>query len=239
MKERPIPFGAPMVRAILAGTKSQTRRVVTAKHAADCEVWAFDEARGEWEGGVYGDGGAKAHGMFARCPYGVPGDRLYVKEACWIWGRWTLNGLTANGRQRWRFRAEPDHRVRFDRPERTARRESPQPGFDGLPGWVYRHARFMPRWASRITLEVTGVRVERVQDIGEHDAIAEGVADGGCLTCGNPEPCGCRDPRPDARDAFAWLWGQINGEGERGWHANPWVWVVEFKRIEETPCPAK
>lgn len=95
-------------------------------------------------------------------------------------------------------------------------------------GW--RPSIHMPRWASRILLEVTGVSVERLQDISEEDAAAEGISDGGCLNCGEPEPCGCADPKPDARDAFARLWHSINGE--ESWHANPWVWVVEFKRVE-------
>lgn len=156
-----------------------------------------------------------------RCPYGAPGERLYVKETCWIWGRWTLNGVTTTGRQRWRFRAEPEHRVRFDRPEQTARRESPQPGFDGLPGWVYRHARFMPRWASRITLEVVSVRVERVQDIGEMDCYAEGRP----LT---------DEMDPVSRPGAAWfrdIWDTINSKRDFGWDANPWVWALEFRRV--------
>lgn len=88
----------------------------------------------------------------------------------------------------------------------------------------------MPRWASRILLEVTSVRVERLQDISEADARAEGITDGGCTNCGNPEPCGCADPAPDARDAFCNLWQSINGD--QSWIANPWVWVVEFKRVQ-------
>lgn len=233
MRERPILFSSPMVRAILAGTKTVTRRVVTADHAADCDVWAFDEACGEWEVGVYGDGGAIAHGTFVRPRYGVPGDRLYVKEACWIWGRWTLNGLTANGRQRWRFRADAEQRVRFDRPEQVARRAPSQPGFDGLSGWVYRHARFMPRWASRITLEVAGVRVERVQDIGADDAAAEGIR----YETGSYETEWMTPAERDRRRIrdFEALWDSINAARGFGWDANPWVWVVEFKPIEAAP----
>jgi hypothetical protein len=89
---------------------------------------------------------------------------------------------------------------------------------------------FMPRWASRITLEITGVRVERLVDISEDDARAEGITDGGCLNCGESETnCGCLNPQPDARDSFIYLWESINGPGS--WAANPWVWVVEFRRV--------
>jgi hypothetical protein len=87
----------------------------------------------------------------------------------------------------------------------------------------------MPRWASRITLGITGIRVERIQDISEHDARLEGITDGGCLSCGNHEPCHCKDPKPDARDSFCNLWGLVYGPDS--WFSNPFVWVIEFKRI--------
>lgn len=88
----------------------------------------------------------------------------------------------------------------------------------------------MPRWASRILLEITDVRVERLNAISEEDARAEGIIDGGCLNCGEPEPCGCANPEPDATDAFAYLWQSIYGQ--ESWNANPWVWVISFERIE-------
>ena len=95
----------------------------------------------------------------------------------------------------------------------------------------------MPRWASRITLEVVGVRVERVQDISEEDAQAEGVGPG-CLSCGVncTEAGGCTDCRPCYRDSFAYAWQQIYGP--ESWHANPWDWVVEFKRLEQESAHA-
>ena len=87
----------------------------------------------------------------------------------------------------------------------------------------------MPRALSRIDLEIVSVRVERLQDISEADARAEGIVDGGCTECGNSEPCGCANPSPDARDSYCRLWGQINGPD--AWAANHWVWVVEFRRL--------
>lgn len=95
-------------------------------------------------------------------------------------------------------------------------------------------ASHMPRFASRILLEVTGARSERLQDISEEDAQAEGMIYGGCLNCGESEPCECDNPQPDARDAFAELW-QFTA-GEESWHANPMVWVIEFKRLH-LPVP--
>ena len=97
-----------------------------------------------------------------------------------------------------------------------------------VSGW--RPSIFMPRSASRILLEITDVRVQRLQEISDEDARAEGVSDGGCLSCGNPEPCGCGNPQPDARDGFAWLWESINGPDS--WDANPWVWAITFQRLE-------
>jgi hypothetical protein len=88
----------------------------------------------------------------------------------------------------------------------------------------------MPRWASRIALEITAVRVERLQEITEKDARAEGIIDGGCLNCGEHEPCGCNNPQPDARDSFVWLWDSINGK-TCPWSSNPFVWVIEFRRV--------
>jgi hypothetical protein len=78
---------------------------------------------------------------------------------------------------------------------------------------------------TRIILANESVRAERLQDITEEDATAEGITDGGCLSCGMPEPCGCKNPRPDRRDEIAQLWGDL-------WHENPWVWVVEFRVVE-------
>jgi len=165
-------------------------------------------------------------------PYGQPGDRLYVKEA-WRTAK-SLDAksptviaeicINAGYRQPWAPLAY----------EADGYRNAIWRGFeidgDAELGKT-RASIHMPRWASRITLEVTGVRVERVQDISEADARAEGITDGGCTNCGNPEPsCGCLNPSPNARDAFCNLWGQINGE--KSWHENPWVWAVEFKRVE-------
>lgn len=203
MKERPIPFNTPMVRAIIGGRKTQTRRAVNPQPA--CRLF-FDALHQEWSGfdSVFGE----AKGI--RCPYGQPGDKLWLREA-------------------WRTWASID-----DFPPRSMAPNGPAIHYDAdgrAPEIMgkYRPPMFMPRWASRILLEVTGVRIERLNDISEEDARAEGIIDGGCLNCGNNEPCGCADPKPDARDSFVRLWESINGDGS--WHANPWVWVVEFRRL--------
>ena len=189
MRERPILFSAPMVRAILAGTKTQTRRAIKAP-------------------GIFVSSGAiNGHGVVSmtdagirevRCPYGQPGDRLWVREA---------------------WKVDLNHR--FYRA-------------DGDPGgpvpWT--PSIHMPRWASRITLEVTGVRVERPQDISEADAKAEGVHRclDGLWSGGAWKHLRRPNCYADPCNAFCDLWASINGPGS--WDANPWVWVVEFRRVE-------
>lgn len=194
MKERPIIFSAPMVRAILAGAKSQTRRVVKLKPWQQIEE-RDDGAPWPW---MYDDDRADDHWL--PCPYGQAGDRLWVREA-WrvidLADVFAPREITAASRI-W-FEADGPH---------------------GLPAGRYRHARFMPRWASRVTLEVTGVRVERLQDISEADAVAEGVDAARYLGFGLD--------RAHAR-AYSDLWESLHGPGS--WDANPWVWVVAFGRI--------
>lgn len=205
MKERPILFSAPMVRAILTGTKSQTRRVVkptpqTVRNHRSA-VWDGDPAELMKLLTTAG----------RRCPYGQPGDRLWVREA-WMPdppcdGTW---GYTAwAGSRIGQIAAVPE---RFQHPAFCNYRASWLHGTDGLRWTPGIH---MPRWASRITLEVTEVRVERLQDISEADAQAEGVY---------------TDPACPAYDAYAQLWDEINGPGS--WEANPWVWAVSFKVVK-------
>jgi hypothetical protein len=182
MKERPILFSAPMIRAILEGRKSQTRRVM----------------KGDYR---------------YPCPYGGTGDRLWVREA--------LRRNTETNK--WEYAADGD----------VVSLPGGHPSGAAMIGWAHHKegdvcvSIHMPRWASRITLEITGVRVERVQDISEADAMAEGV--GGirdmqfAVALGNLHA-------PAHRLNYIDLWNEINGPGS--WAANPWVWVLTFKRAE-------
>ncbi len=196
MKERPILFSAPMVRAILAGTKTQTRRV--AKHPlAQNLSYIVDIGKG-WFGDEEGE-------VQIRCPYGQPGDRLWVRE--------TWQAVSGNDRAR--------HIMTHPRPDRGWLEYAATPRADE-PAYKWRPSIHMPRWASRITLEVTGVRVERLQDISEADAMAEGVH------YSLLEKIQAGQDRW-ARHAYKKLWETINGSDS--WDLNPWVWVVEFKRV--------
>ena len=240
MTERPILFSASMVRAILAGQKTQTRRVVKVpKHIKPDgllsmtwnqhdtslrEQGVSDDARAylsgpRWDGerlfgNLYGDIG---YGVVA-CPYGAPGDRLWVRET------WAFLGTDMNKWGRTHQLQTGVVRYTADASERRI-----ETGWQNVEPWMARRAGrrpsiHMPRWASRLTLEITGVRVERLQKISEKDAIAEGV-----------DAVSMRDvPRqatPNRRTDFAHLWNKINAKRGHGWDVNPWVWVLEFKRV--------
>jgi len=210
MKERPILFSAPMVRAILEGRKTQTRRVVKVQPGPSCCIEEGDEGEPPFVySSLYGDGpGYEVHESRApcRCPYGAPGDRLWVRET------WMQNP----GRE-----ISPDG----NRHDVIYRADECHYG----PAIRWRPSIHMPRWASRIDLEVTGVRVERLQDISEEGAIAEGVGRVGERFKGYmPLHTGGQYDPALAKTSFSQLWESINGDGS--WDANPWVWVVEFNR---------
>lgn len=260
MKERPILFNGAMVRAILAGTKTQTRRVIKPQ----IEPWGANGFK--WDGHEPGKKtGAVASNrldmdfintfMTLACPFGLPGDRLAVKETFYAWGRWETRYSAKKGRDEWHFvdmTIECGKQYRY--PASMTGDNGPRQRGSVTPQWWKRPAIFMPRWASRITLEITNVRVERLNDVSEADARAEGIerehgvivgadcvggvhreiTDTRYYVPGAPDmqqrpsddipgfDCGC--------DAFAALWESVNGPGS--WDANPWVWVVEFKRVE-------
>jgi hypothetical protein len=242
MKERPILFSGPMVRALLDGSKTQTRRIVKPQ--------PWDSARSAHYGPSHPSGSGGMHPasvIFSEretfdppwaapmpivCPFGEPGDRLWVREA---WRSVTdLDKSSGSGIAELCTNAgyrTPWAPLQYEADRRRVNWEhTSTPPHDGepLPG-RYRHARFMPRWASRITLEVTGVRVERLQSITEADARHEGAVHSALLPMGWNKP-GC-DPQDGAmRSRFAALWDSLAAPGA-DWDANPWVWVVEFKRV--------
>lgn len=220
MKERPILFSAPMVRVLLEGRKTQTRRVVKPQPPSGHNFAGFtthstcsaDEGKAVW---AAGSGPLMHEAHRVRCPYGQPGDRLWVREA------WRLcreaDGVKprdTDAAYRCWYEADAPH----------------QPGFGRL-----RPGMFMPRWASRITLEITEVRVQRVQEISEEGAIAEGIErddEGRWTDYQNLGFGGYFDhPIQGARFSFASLWDSINAKRGFGWDANPWVWCLSFRRV--------
>lgn len=201
MKERGMIFNSEMVRAILDGRKTQTRRIMKEQPVLNGNFYeVFGSA---WSKGMTSIPAVPGHSLSTRCPFGAVGDRIWVRET---WARYNID--------------QNSHDIAY---RATTPEDWPEEG-------RWRPSIHMPRWASRILLEITDVRVERLNAISEEDARAEGIIDGGCLNCGEPEPCGCANPEPDATDAFAYLWQSIYGQ--ESWNANPWVWVISFKRVE-------
>ncbi|AWF35065.1 putative upf86.8 [Klebsiella oxytoca] len=224
MKERGMIFNGEMVRAILDGRKTQTRRIMKVQpEHSELGLRRVVESKNGIDDGKYFWSQSDATGLKSRskpfaCPFGTVGDRIWVREAFRVHSRATDVATLvykASERNSW---TEQTHRVPVAVCNKPATPEKWTPSLH------------MPRWASRILLEITDVRVERLNAISEEDARAEGIIDGGCLNCGEPEPCGCANPEPDATDAFAYLWQSIYGQ--ENWNANPWVWVIEFKRVK-------
>ncbi|MGG7716466.1 hypothetical protein PGN42_10400 [Klebsiella aerogenes] len=211
MKERGMIFNGEMVRAILDGHKTQTRRVMKPQPDEDGLAKIIN---GPW---------VDTSERIYRCPFGVPGDRIWVRE--------TFQGPLFDYEQ---MESYLEDSSKFEKPEfcQYAADGKPAPEYydadDNLRhGW--RPSIHMPRWASRILLEITDVRVERLNAISQEDAQDEGME----LTGWRPT---YSDPDGGGEvwtpyDNFALLWESIYGEGS--WKVNPWVWVIEFKRIEE------
>ncbi|MFM9880682.1 MAG: hypothetical protein ACKVOO_09780 [Burkholderiaceae bacterium] len=230
MKERPILFSAPMVLALLDGTKTQTRRTAPIAelnikpHTDRLLTWVVTFTKsikgvlGSYSGGSFSDLQARSIIASQFNPYGKPGDQLWVRET-WAQVGTMDPGLTV-------YRADYPACV-------PASYSNIQPA----ESIKWKPSIFMPRAASRITLEVTGVRVERLQDISEADAIAEGIESlsyGGITTWRNyslTDKLASVSPMLESPiDSYRTLWECINGPGS--WDANPWVWVVEFKRVK-------
>ena len=200
MKERPILFSAPMVRAILDGRKTQTRRIVKPQPVQHPSPPCNPDYDIEWRGFIlWLSKGEAAKCMPEYCPYGQPGDRLWVRE--------TFYGIRDGGD------GNPCVAYRVDCPPCFAPKDA-----------KWKPSIFMPRWASRITLEITAVRVERLQAITEADAKAEGVK--AWQSEGYRVAHNIFD---GTKLAYAELWNEINGPGS--WAANPWVWVIQFRRV--------
>ena len=192
MKERPILFSAPMIRALLAGTKTQTRRIVAERCGP---VFVPDANLAAWNNGARLLSGEPG-------PYGVPGDRLWVRETFAV--------------------SEADAGVKY------------RADGDAEGVWRWKPSIFMRREYSRLTLEITEVRVERLQDISGEDAHAEGIVQPrcGCESCQRSATM-CPADASSHIEEYMHLWDGINGK-RAPWASNPWVWVLTFRRCRQT-----
>lgn len=206
MKERPILFSGPMVRALLNGSKTQTRRIVK-----NAPAFAGDEANSA-------AGHAGEYFEKLACPYGVPSDRLWVKETHRFFDQvWAADAMESAVQ----YRADNEVRGCVDR--KVIAKPTPANG-DWKPSI------FCTRQASRIDLEITDVRVERLNDISKADAITEGIETGeyGFKLYGELEKIN-QWTKADPVWSYQTLWESINGAGS--WALSPWVWVISFRRI--------
>ena len=243
VKSRPILFSGAMVRALLDGSKTQTRRVVKnfpeyekgtiapqekrgepKKHEAPY----FDNyrngkktetnPRGESENWCWWDEYDRMGNGWLKCPYGKPGDRLWVREAWWHRKTEFIEQAGFEGGMI----------VRMENGQPSGFHENREFNPSNHPNlWAKKSPRFMPRWASRIELEIVSVRVERLNDISQADCIAEG----GPPSHPSIDSVSRSYGYPDfPRSWYAQLWESINGKGS--WMDDPFVWVIEFKRVE-------
>lgn len=221
--EKPILFSSLMVQAILEGRKTMTRRICK-RQPLDWQVYT------NYKDGTFNINGPDYDSADIKCPYGQPGDILWVRETFYAFGHW-IEVINKKGKPGLEFVDETlihGHSYKyFDNPPEKIQRKR----IMGSCAWYKRPSIHMPKAACRIKLLVKSVRVERLQNITEQDAIAEGIE-----RCGNH---GFKNYLSDiamlclhpATRSFESLWQSINGPDS--WDANPWVWVVEFERIKE------
>ncbi|NWO10204.1 hypothetical protein HLV40_07310 [Chromohalobacter salexigens] len=238
MKERPILFSGEMVRAILDGRKTQTRRAMKPQPTVPVSHFryiGYEKAtgRGDWQ--ACDKSGKPIHAFhkspfvteIAQCPYGKPGDRLWVRETFGYGARPCPFEGGVDGIE---YRADEAY---IDDVENLPLYTPPTPEdfcYGDVVGGGWKPSIHMPRWASRIDLEITAIRVERLQDISADDARSEGIQT--WIDSFKDGPRYHENGQLDAYpvSAFSRLWKSINGADS--WDANPWVWVVEFRVIE-------
>jgi len=215
MKERPILFSSPMVRALLAGTKTQTRRIYKPKRPPPYEIVDETHTGKAWP--FFADDAGGYHLLAS--PYGRRGDRLWVRET------WRTEERDSDAVDGILFAADGAF-VPIENKKEAADRWIEDHNNGKHPGW--RPSIFMRRWASRLTLEITHVRFQRLQDISEEDARAEGVIQK--FTAWLPREG--ETAFSTAREAYRCLWDDINGiDGPGCWEANPWIWAISFRRL--------
>lgn len=215
MKERPIIFSGEMVRAILEGRKTQTRRAMKPQPPSDAETMVPLHGC-LWQPGYYPmqNGLAYPCGGKIRCPYGVPGDHLWVRETFgYVWPDWCDNGLIEDGGI-----ARPITVEECDIVYRATDPDYLWANEEGEECTMWKPSIFMPKNRARIWLGVVSVRAEQLQDITERDACAEG--------------CPLEPTAPHPMAWFRDLWDNLNAKRGYGWDMNPWIWRIAFRRID-------
>ena len=236
MKEHPILMNGAMVRALLDGSKTQTRRIMKPQpepvpHRPGDYQWPCNAFQSMVS--VADTRAPGAHGMAGdACPHGAHRDQIWVRETFFAYGRWVTRYSKKKGRDEWHFidmTAECDRTYQYDADFPGVPLAAGRGG--ALPGWYMRPSIFMPRAACRILLEIVSVRVERLQDISDADIVAEGIdmealaesQDRYDIVCKGSGASG----RATERSAWRDLWESTGGD----WDSNPWLWVIEFKRV--------
>jgi len=235
LRERPILFSEAEVLATLAGRKTQLRRVVNPQPPADAEAVGANSCEGPegpawfwWKGNrdernfwPPTTGGANS----IHCPFGQPGDQMWLRETWALVHNWEEDGID-----------DWEGAIPKDRPISPSAQVWHKAGHlrssDTVEdrGFRWRPSIHMPRWASRLTLEITNIRVERVQEISEEDARAEGVL-GESVECDvAADPPGQIAFVTRYRQPYMRLWDSINGVGS--WVSDPWVWAITFKAVK-------
>lgn len=238
-QSRPILFSAPMVRAILEGRKTQTRRAINPQP----EYWVGGCGRLPYKstskkpsknGTVWqGEDGYCYEPI--KCLYGQVGTHLWVRETFYAYGYWLEIGKRNNGKPKYQFTDVTRERG-YDYKYDELKPDFVRTGFNEM-GWYKRPSLFMPREASRITLEITGIRVERLHDMTEQDCINEGIEVVGGIDFDADTRTLYRNYEAensyfaDPHFSFYSLWDKINGENS--WIENPWIWVIEFKNVSQ------
>ena len=245
MKEIGIIMSGNHPKLILDRIKTQTRRVITPQP----KEWQINQdiIGLAWKGQNLGSLSRDHRGSIAEnylktlCPYGQVGDRLGVKETHWRYGRWKRNGFTKTGKQAWKFKTTTDECLFFDDEPRKLYPNFSRQHLANLKysDWFKRPSIFLPKKYIRIWLEITEVRVERVQEIDYFGARAEGILS---FYPDRPDPenggygynrgATGLPMRYDSTAAFMDLWDSLNAKRGYGWEVNPWVWVITFKVVK-------
>jgi len=219
-KEHSLIFSGPMVNAILDGRKTQTRRIVT--HIASIgRITEFGRSTTKGYDGTFRDSKLRWHDLdhdelLVRCPYGNIGSNIWVRET------WRLLDCNNQGCCiEYNTIAESEKDIVFS--NEKSRKQAWH--YINKNGWI--SPIYMPRWASRIDLRITDISVERVQDITEEDVEAEG-----CLLAEGYEELVRTFYQYPYREVFQDLWNFLNAKRGFPWESNPWVWKIEFERVE-------